>query len=165
MTSNARASPSWTSCMSSSSASSRRPAGRARKPDRNTLAILPPAYRASAEERVEFAERLGQGRREGDELVGLARVEPGFCRRGLVREGGQRRHRLADLRPPQRALVAVVVGRIDALGLALDAGHLLDRAAVLGGDTGGDYARERAVVALDAHDPSGGDPQVGGAEV
>src|SRR5437588_12789441 len=65
----------------------------------------------------------------------------------------------------QGALVAVVVGRVDAFRLALDAGYFLDRAAVLRGYAWSNHAGERAMVALDSHDPGSCDPQIGCAEV
>src|SRR5712691_5990234 len=122
--------------MSSSSARSRRSARCLRRSGTNTLAgsYASRASVISAEERVEFAKRLGQRGPERLERVGLAGVEAGFFRGALVGERRQRFRRLADPGPAQRALVAVVVRRVDALGLALDARDRLDRAAVLGGD-------------------------------
>src|SRR5713226_7815848 len=71
---------------------------------------------------------------------------------------------LADLGPSERPFVAVVIGRIDALGDTLDAGDRLDRAAVLRGNARTDDPCERPVVRLDTHDPSGRHAQVGRAE-
>src|SRR5437660_487271 len=121
--------------------------------------------RSSAEERVEFAQRLGQRRRERFELVRLGRVETLFFGGALAREGREGFDRLADRGPAQRPLVAVVVRRIDALGLSLDAGDGLDRAAVSFGDAGCHDARQRPVVALDAHDSRGGDFEIRATEV
>src|SRR5512133_3155846 len=70
----------------------------------------------SAVEAVECAERGRQLRLERMEVEGARRVEPGLLRRRLVDERQQRRDGLADVRPAQRALVAVVVRRIDLLG-------------------------------------------------
>ena len=114
---------------------------------------------------MERAEGLGQHGAERLEAVRRACVKPGLHGCWLVNERGERRDRLVDLGPLERALVAVVVRWADALGLALDPGHVLDRAAVALGDARRDYARERAMVALDPHDPCRGDPKVGGAEV
>src|SRR5438067_6737266 len=101
-TSNARASPSLTRCISSSSASSRNLERRAKRSDPSMPAILtshgivgpygPSAPQraarltgvadVSAAEVVEFAQRLNEGGFERFELVGLGRVEPrlGRCR-------------------------------------------------------------------------------------
>ena len=85
---------------------------------------------------MELAEWLGEARCERLELVGVARVEAGFPRRSLIGEWRERCERLAYPRPTQRPLVAVVVGRVDALGLFLDTRDCLDRAAILRGDAG-----------------------------
>src|SRR5690242_20489767 len=70
---------------------------------------------ASAAEAVEGAEIGRQRRGEGLEGIDLARVEARLRRGGLIGEGGQGGDRLGDVGPAERALVAVVVGRVDAL--------------------------------------------------
>src|SRR6185437_7339665 len=109
----------------------------------------------SAGEGVKLAQRRGELGRERLEVVGLVGIEPGLSRGRLVGERGQGVDRLADLGPLQGALVAIVVGRVDALGPALDTGDLLDRAAVLAGHVAAQDTGQRAVVRLDAHDPRG----------
>src|SRR5436853_5818638 len=109
--------------------------------------------RGSAEERVELPEPLWEPGAEGLEVIRLAGVKPGVRCSRLVRKRRQRGHRLTDARPFQRSLVAIVVGRVDALRLPLDPGHLLDRPAIALGDPGGDDPGEGAMVTLDAHDP------------
>src|SRR5689334_6210420 len=100
----------------------------------------------------EGSQRRGQVRLERMELVGFMGVKASLGGRLLVDERRECCDRLADLRPTQRPLIAVVVRRVDALGVTLDAGDLLNRAAVFLSDPRADDARQRAVIALNTHD-------------
>ncbi len=83
------------------------------------------------------------------ECVRLGGIEAGFGRCVLGGEREKGADCLADLGPSERPFVAVVIGRIDALGDTLDAGDRLDRAAVLRGNARTDDSCERPVVRLD----------------
>src|SRR6185312_7889843 len=119
----------------------------------------------SALDRVERPERAGKNGLERLEPVSLRHVETGLFGGLPFGERKQRFDRLVDRLQAERALVAVVVRRVDRLGHLLDPRDGLDGTAVGRGDAGRDDTSQRAVVGLDAHDARGGDAQVGGAEV
>ena len=70
-----------------------------------------------------------------------------------------------DFRPALGAFVAVVVGRRHVFGHALQSGNCIDRAAILSRNVRTNHARQRAVIAFDAHDAGGGHAQITRAEV
>src|SRR5580704_3158811 len=70
---------------------------------------------------------------KGVEAEGLGNIKARGFGGGDVGERRQCGNRLADMFPAQRALVAIVIGRIGTFRDALDTGDFLDRATVLGG--------------------------------
>ena len=70
-----------------------------------------------------------------------------------------------DMRPTKRALITVVVGRVDGFGDALSAGNFGNWPAVLDSYIRTKDTRKRAMVAFDAHDARGGNAQIACAEI
>src|SRR5437879_998238 len=100
----------------------------------------------------EFPQRCSQVGGERFELKRLRGVESRLGSRRLVRKRQQHFHGLRDIAQAQRPFVAVIVGRMNVLRYTLQAGDLGKGPAVLRRHVARKRSRQRAVVALDAHD-------------